>query len=155
MQILKKGNLSRKSELKEYSGGWVLWSDFKFFLGFCGMNAGDCGRRQRMLEWNVRVRTESCICVWGGDSFLLVVVGELSAAREPMRGRMTSEMGRGARAARNLYRLLCPHVEKSPFPPKSLPRHPPITAHRAPGPKGKSRHLQSPSNSSNSWHPLL
>lgn len=50
MQILKKGNLSRKSELKEYSGRWVLWSDFKFFLGVYGMNAGDCGRRQRMLE---------------------------------------------------------------------------------------------------------
>lgn len=33
MQILKKGDLSRKSELKEYSGGWVLWSDFKFLLG--------------------------------------------------------------------------------------------------------------------------
>lgn len=60
----------------------------------------------------------------------MVTVGdkELSAARESLRGRITSGMGRSARTARNLYGLFCPHVEKSPFPPKSLPRHSPSAA---------------------------
>lgn len=76
----------------------------------------------------------------------MVMVGdkELSAAREPMRGRITSGMGRSARAARNLYGLFCPHVEKSLFPPKSLPRYSSVSAYRAPSPMGKSRNLQSP-----------
>lgn len=33
MQISKKNELSRKSELKEYCGGQVLLSDLKFLLG--------------------------------------------------------------------------------------------------------------------------
>lgn len=66
----------------------------------------------------------------------MVMVGdkELSAAREPMRGKITSGMGRSARTARGLYGLFCLHVEESPFPPKSLPRHSPTAAHRAPSP---------------------
>lgn len=64
----------------------------------------------------------------------MVTVGgkELSAAREPMRGRITSGMGRSARTARDLYGLFYLHLEESPFPPKSLPRHSPTAAYRHP-----------------------
>lgn len=78
-----------------------------------------------------------------GKGTVMVGDKELSAAREPMRGRKASGMGRSARAARNLYGLFCPFVEKSPFPSKSLPRHSPIAAYRAPSPMGRSRNLQS------------
>ena len=78
-----------------------------------------------------------------GKGMVMVGDKELSAAREPTRGRKTSGMGRSARAARNLYGLFCPFVEKRPFPSKSLPRHSPIAAYRVPSPMGKSRSLQS------------
>lgn len=45
---------------------------------------------------------------------------ELSAARQPTRGRITSGMGRSARTARNLYGLFCPPVEKSPSLPSKI-----------------------------------
>lgn len=83
------------------------------------------------------------VCVRLGKGMVMVGDGELSAARQPTRGRKTSGMGRSARAARNLYGLFCPFVEKSPFPSKSLPRHSPIAAYRAPSPMGKPRNLQS------------
>lgn len=44
MQISKKRELSRKSELKEYCGGWVLLSEPQILAG------GVCGRRQGRPE---------------------------------------------------------------------------------------------------------
>ena len=93
----------------------------EFAAGVLGTVAGGRGCWNEMSRWKqqkLRVRVCVCMCArarvcWGKG---MVTVGDkgLSAAREPMRGRITSGMGRSARTARNLYGLLRPLMERSP-----------------------------------------
>lgn len=87
-----------------------------------------------------------CACVCWRKAMVTVGDKGLSAAREPMRGRITSGMGRSTLTVRNLYGLFCPRVEKSLLVPSSVHagRPPPTAAYRAPSPRGKSTTLQSP-----------
>ena len=126
MQISKKRELSRQSELKEYCGNGCCCQNLKFSLGQ-SLRQECWGPWQEARDAGMKCpggNSKSCACVracvcarvrmcWGKG---IVTVGDkgLSAAREPMRGRITSGMGRSARTARNLYGLLRPLMERSP-----------------------------------------
>ena len=104
MQISKKRELSRQSELKEYCGNGCCCQNLKFSLGQSlrqecwgpWREAGDAGMKCPGGNSKSCACVRACVCArvrmcWGKG---IVTVGDkgLSAAREPMRGRITSGM---------------------------------------------------------------
>lgn len=75
--------------------------------------------------------SSTCACVYLVKRMVTAGDKGLSAAGEPMRGRISSRMGRSARTAGNLYKLFCPLVEKSlSLPSKVSTRPSPTAAYR-------------------------
>lgn len=105
-------------------GDGYCWQNLKSLLGqSLWQEAGDAGMkhtgetRESCVCMCVCVCLRVCVC-WGKG---VVAAGDkgLSEAGEPMRGRITSGMGRSVRT--EIYTDFSALVHSLPFPPKSLP----------------------------------
>lgn len=142
MQILKKRERSRKSELKEY-WGQVLWSEPPIMAGvFCGRRQGcwnETGEDRKLRVCVVSVRKRKVLAGTG-----------LGAAGASNRGRPASgkdAIPRGSPAHSGSPSLLEePLLQCSPLLYRSVPL--PAAACRA-WPRGTVHTLQSPFSSSN------
>jgi hypothetical protein len=150
MQILKKKELSRKSELKEYWGRYC-GQNLQSWLGFSAGGGGDVGMKGR-----VNRKLQVCLVSVRMQQKVLAGTG-LGAAGASNRGRSASgtgciSHGSSAQRWRKPLRPGRASLRCSPHLYRSVPL--PAAACRA-WPCGKVHTPQSPFNSSNPRHSSL
>ena len=158
MQISKKRELSRQSELKEYCGNGCCCQNLKFSLGQSlrqecwgpWREAGDAG--MKCPGGNSKSCACVCVCtrahVLGeGDCYS---GGQRTVSSQRAHERQDNlRNGQKCQDSKKSIWTSPPSHGAKPFPClRSLLRHSPTAAYRAPSPMGKSTNLQSPFNSS-------